>query len=105
MATAIQTFETRQVKKVINVTENIPTYTLTLTADEAETLAAIAYRTGGDPDTSPRKHVASVGAALSAAGVRQPGNRYDDVHPEELVDNTYTGGGIRFEDYPTEDEG
>lgn len=44
-------------------------YTLTLTEDEAETLAVILHKVGGDPDTTPRAHANTVRAKLAALGL------------------------------------
>lgn len=101
MASATKTYVTRTARKTVEVQEQVPTVTLVLSADEAETLAAIAYRTAGSPDTSPRKHVDAVGDALREAGVRQPGGFWGGrLHPNDLVDDSFRGAGTRFKDYP-----
>lgn len=97
MATAAATYETKT--KIVTVEERVPTVTLVLSKDEAETLAAITYRTAGDPRNSPREKVEAIGVALRDAGVLRYSD-YDLGHPSNLVDDAYTGGGIRFLDYP-----
>ncbi len=57
----------KHVEKVY--TESI-TYTLTLSAEEAEAVAAILGRVAGDSEHSSRKYVESVRNALERSGVR-----------------------------------
>jgi len=45
-------------------------YTLTLSAEEAQTLADLLAKIGGSHQRSRRKHTAAISQALSAAGIR-----------------------------------
>jgi hypothetical protein len=56
-------------KDVERVTTETVTFTLTLSAEEAETLAAVMGTVGGDCELSARKHTDAVLRALEAAGV------------------------------------
>lgn len=99
MATATNTYETRTVQKTITVEERVPTITLTLSTDEAETLRAILCRISGSPDSSPREHTDFIDEALRDAGVRDWALA---GHPHELVNDERNYSGILFDDYPAE---
>lgn len=62
--------------------------TLTLERDEAEALAAVLNRVGGDRDKSPRGKTAKVAAKLVAAGVERPTFKFEAI-----------AGGLWFLDY------
>lgn len=51
---------------------NRPDVTLTLTADEADTLLAVTRKCSGDPATSRRKHTDAIRLRLDAAGAAAP---------------------------------
>lgn len=60
-----------------------PNVTLTLSPDEADTLALVMACVGGDPKTSRRRHTASIADALRNVGYRYdnvPGYRYGPYH-------------------------
>lgn len=88
--------ETRTVEE--EVTDGV---VLTLTDAEAETLAEITWRTGGNPFHSRRGHVDNIGAALASAGVRGPGYTFADPDYETtLQDNSRLWFGNLPEDDP-----
>lgn len=62
--------------------------TITLARDEAEALAAVLHRVGGDPKDSPRGKTTSVAGKLKTAGVTTPGYKLETV-----------AGGLWFRDY------
>ena len=64
---------------------------LELSDKEAETLAAILGRVGGDPNGSPRKHTDSISTALGKAGFSW--ERRTDAY------KCMNGEGIRFAKY------
>lgn len=62
--------------------------TVRLARDEAEALAAVLGRVGGDPRTSPRGKTAATLARLTAAGVKPADCKFETV-----------AGGLWFKDY------
>ena len=70
MATATKLCENKVVEKVVTeiVTEQVGV-SLNLSTAEAETLAVILCKIGGDPYDSPRKNVESMSRALEGQGV------------------------------------
>lgn len=65
--------EARPRRHVLRVVDNDPwapvEFWLTLTRDEAETLAVILYKIGGDPSQSVRGHADSIGEKLERLGL------------------------------------
>jgi hypothetical protein len=80
-------------KEVIRPIESV---TLTLNHDELLVLTTILYRIGGDPDTSPRKHAASILNAI-VHGVEPELRDYEKV--SKLITNNDHSGSIYFGDY------
>lgn len=62
--------------------------TVTLARDEAEALAAVLNRVGGDPKDSPRGKTTSVAGKLKTAGVTTPGHKLEAI-----------AGGLWFRNY------
>ncbi len=56
-----------EVTRTVKVTENVPTITLVLTLDEAQTLWYISQKIGGDPVYSRRAHMDAIDSALEDA--------------------------------------
>lgn len=95
MATARKNEAVTETKTVVVEPETV---TLTLTLDEADTLAAIAGKIGGDPDRSPRKHVDEIARVLAGVGFHwaNGSKAWQAMERERL-------SGIRFNKYPEED--
>ena len=56
-------------KHIQVVTTETPHIVLDLSVDEAEFLAALMYKVGGDPALSRRRHADAISAVLDALGV------------------------------------
>ena len=93
MATASHGF-TEERKTIIT---KVPTVTLQLTCEEANTLAVILWQVGGSPSKSPRKDAESISQALRAIGID-----YDHQVAYKLLRSNTTG--IIFNEYPEEDD-
>ncbi|MEV6419041.1 hypothetical protein [Streptomyces sp. NPDC051662] len=62
------------VEKQVVETKKIPSFTLTLTEEEAMALVALSANVKGNAENSPRKHTDAVYYALKSAGVSTYGN-------------------------------
>lgn len=60
-----------------------PTYTLTITQVEAQTLRDILDNVGGDPDMSRRCYAEKIKAALESVGVTT--SKIDDLHDNSAI--------------------
>lgn len=67
MATAEK--KTEKVARTVEVQEEVTTYTLVLTEEEAKALYRVTDFIGGVPSTSPRRHTDAIRAALREADV------------------------------------
>jgi hypothetical protein len=86
-------------KKSFKTVETITGVTLSLTLEEARTLAAVYGRVGGDPDRSPRKHADSVLDALADVGIVGRGALERDLLPS-VAGAIFSY--IAFDNYSTE---
>jgi hypothetical protein len=81
-------------------TKTITTYTLELTADEAETVQALCAYTSAKATngaaSSPKKHAKSVYDALTGAGL----SWYDNKVSNLVTTRLYGDPGVRFLNYP-----
>jgi hypothetical protein len=69
---------------------------LSLSKDEAATLAAILAYVGGSPSRSPRGHADSISSALREAGYHFSHGRSAEIHKQILTFEH--GSGIQFDD-------
>jgi hypothetical protein len=69
---------------------------LSLSKDEAATLAAILAYVGGSPSRSPRGHADSISSALRDAGHHFTSGRAADIHKQ--ISTFEHGSGIQFTD-------
>lgn len=84
---AFSASEAREIAKMLTdaadrIERPLPSRTtvpLTLWRDEAEALAAVLHRVGGDPDKSPRGKTQAVYNRLKDAGVRVPPHKFQTV--------------------------
>jgi hypothetical protein len=80
------------------------TVRLTLSEDEAKTLAAVLALVSGDRRKSPREHVVAMINALREARVlRSTGSPFElplGMAPDPVHPSTMASGMIRFSEYP-----
>ena len=82
------------------VEQEVDSYILTLTQDEANTLASILSRIGGNSELSPRKHADSISRALRSVGVNYRRTPEDALHSDGHPNVAYRSA-IRFDNYET----
>lgn len=97
MATAEKRVERRVIEDV--------TVTLSLSEEEARTLAAVLARVTGSRNGSPREHVAAILDALRRAGVMHPAQSgaltWREISPVDLREpGGLIEGKLNFHDYP-----
>lgn len=74
-----------QIKRTIN------SVTISLTEDEVNTLLVVFAKVGGDPDKSPRGHIASINDSIIAA-LGASDDYYRTTRQYELLDTPMRGG-------------